>query len=139
MEAFERFHERLFALNTPDVLDVNLTLAQLKATYVVAFAGPLTMGALSERLGTGLSTTSETVDRLVRREFLERRDDPSDRRQVLVEATAAAREQIERMSELNRTRHREMLERLDPADIATVEHAIRVMTDAMAHLNEETR
>ncbi|HEY6609346.1 MAG TPA: MarR family transcriptional regulator [Candidatus Limnocylindria bacterium] len=139
MEAFERFHERLFALNTPDVLDVNLTLAQLKAIYVVAFAGPLTMGALSERLRTGLSTTSETVDRLVRRGFLDRRDDPTDRRQVLVEATTAAREQIERMSELNLTRHRQMLERLDPADIKTVDRAIRVMTDAMADMNEEIR
>ena len=125
MEAFERFHERLFALNTPDVLDVNLTLAQLKAAYVVAVSGPLTMGSLSERLRTALSTTSETVDRLVRRGFLERRDDPSDRRQVLVEATAAAREQIERMSELDRERQRQMLDRIEPADISTIERAIR--------------
>jgi DNA-binding MarR family transcriptional regulator len=139
MEAFDRFHERMFALNTPDVLDVTLTLAQLKAIYVVAGTGPTPMGVLSERLGTALSTTSEVVDRLVRRDLLERSEDPDDRRQVLVRATSAALEQIERMSELNRARMRQMLERMPTDDIATIERALRIMTDAVGSLDEDPR
>jgi MarR family transcriptional regulator, organic hydroperoxide resistance regulator len=140
MEAYERFHQRMVALNMPNLLDVSLTLAQLKAIYVVAAAGPLTMGGLTERLGTALSTTSGTVDRLVRRGLLERSEDPTDRRQVIVRATDAAQEQIEHMSELGRARMRDLLFGLPTdADVETVERAISLMTDAVADPTEETQ
>ena len=139
MVAYEVFHQRMVAVNTPEVVDVSLTLAQLKAIYVVAAAGPLSMGALSEHLGTALSTTSGTVDRLVRRGLLERHEDPSDRRQVFVRATPTALEQIEQMSELGRARMRELLGRLPAdADVETIERAIRILSDAVADLTKET-
>jgi DNA-binding MarR family transcriptional regulator len=139
MAAYARFHERMVELNSPDLVDTSLTLAQLKAIYVVVAAGPLSMGALSERLGTALSTTSGTVDRLVRRGLLERAEDPSDRRQVLVRATDEAREQIEHFSELSRARMRDLLFRLPTdADVETIERAISLMTDAVAGTSEET-
>jgi MarR family transcriptional regulator, organic hydroperoxide resistance regulator len=140
MEAYERFHQRMVALNTPDLVDMSLTLAQLKAIYVVAAAGPLSMGALSERLGLALSTTSGTVDRLVRRGLLERAEDPTDRRQVIVRATDDALEQIEHMSEIGRARMRDLLLRLpSDADVETIERAISLLTDAVADPTEERR
>jgi DNA-binding MarR family transcriptional regulator len=140
MEAYEVFHRRMVAVHTPEVVDVSLTLAQLKVIYVVAAAGPLSMGALSEHLGTALSTTSGTVDRLVRRGLLERHEDPSDRRQVLVRATPTALEQVEQMSELGRSRMRDLLGRLpSDADVETIERAIRILSDAVADLTKETR
>jgi DNA-binding MarR family transcriptional regulator len=117
---------------------MSLTLAQIKVIYVAA-AGPLTMGALAERLGTTLSTTSGAVDRLVRKGLLARREAPEDRRQVLVEATPTALEQIERMSELGRSRLRQMLMSMSTADVKTVEQSVRLMTDAVAKLSEENR
>ena len=138
MEAYERFHQRMVALNTPNLVDMSLTLAQLKAIYVVAAAGPLSMGALSERLGLALSTTSGTVDRLVQRGLLERAEDPRDRRQVIVRATEAAQDQIEHMSELGRARMRDVLFQLpSDADVATIERAISLMTDAVGDQTEE--
>ena len=140
MEAYERFHQRMVALNSPDLVDMSLTLAQLKAIYVVAAAGSLSMGVLSERLGTALSTTSGTVDRLVRRGLLERAEDPSDRRQVIVRATEDALEQIEHMSEIGRARMRELLLHLPSnADVETIERAISLLTDAVADPTEERR
>ncbi len=136
--AYEALHERLVALHTPDVVDMSLTLAQIKVIYVAA-AGPLRMGALAERLGTTLSTTSGAVDRLVRKGLLARREGREDRRQVLVEATPTALEQIERMSELGRSRLRQMLMSMPTADAKTVEHAIRLMTDAVKKVSEENR
>jgi DNA-binding MarR family transcriptional regulator len=140
MAAYNVFHDRMVAVHTPEVVDLSLTLAQLKAIYVVAAAGPLSMGALSERLGTKLSTTSGAVDRLVRRGLLERSEDPTDRRQVLVRVTPTALEQIEQMSELGRARMRELLTLLPTtADVETIERAIRILSDALATLDEETR
>ena len=139
LEAHDQLHARLVRLQTPDVVDVGLTLAQLKAIYVVATAGPMTMGALADRLGTRLSTTSGAVDRLVRKGLLHRREDPADRRIVLVEATSTALEQIERMSELGRSRFRDLLSQLpSDEDVRTVERAMRLLSDALASLNEET-
>jgi DNA-binding MarR family transcriptional regulator len=140
MEAYDRFHQRMVALNSPDLVDMSLTLAQLKAIYVVAAAGSLSMGALSERLGTALSTTSGTVDRLVRRGLLARAEDPDDRRQVIVRATDDALEQIEHLSELGRARMRDLLLRLpSDADVKTIERAIRLLTDAVGDATEERR
>ena len=139
MRAYDALHERLIAIHTPDVVDMSLTLAQIKVIYVTAAAGTLTMGQLAERLGTTLSTTSGAVDRLVREGLLARHEGQQDRRQVLVEATPTALEQIERMSELGRTRLRQMLMSMPTADVMTVERAVRLMTDAAAKLTEEKR
>jgi DNA-binding MarR family transcriptional regulator len=139
LAAYDELHERLVAVHTPDVVDMSLSLAQLKVIYVAAAAGPLTMGALAERLGTTLSTTSGAVDRLVRKGLLARSEAPGDRRQVLVEPTPTALEQIERMSELGRARLRAMLEAMRPTEIETVERAIRLLAGAVVNLNEENR
>jgi DNA-binding MarR family transcriptional regulator len=140
MAAYDAFYQRMVAVHSPEVVDLGLTLAQLKAIYVVAAGGPLSMGALSERLGTALSTTSGTVDRLVRRGYLERHEDPADRRQVLVTATASALDQIEQMSELGRERMRRLLTSLPTTDdIATIERAMELLGDALATLHEEPR
>lgn len=138
MVAYEAFHERAVAVHTPEVVDLSLTLAQLKVIYVVAAAGPITMGALAERLGTALSTTSESADRLVRSGHLERSADPADRRQVLVRATPTALAQIEQMSELGKVRLRDLLTRLPTTDVEIIERAIRLLSDALATLDEET-
>jgi DNA-binding MarR family transcriptional regulator len=140
LDAHDELHARLVRMNTPEVVDVSLTLAQLKTIYVVASSGPMTMGSLAERLGTRLSTTSGAVDRLVREGMLDRREDPNDRRVVLVETTPAALEQIERMSELGRSRFRDLLSHLpSDEDVRTVERAMRLLSDALATLYEESR
>jgi DNA-binding MarR family transcriptional regulator len=53
------------------------------------------MSEVAERMGTTASTASGVVDGLVQRGLVDRVEDPADRRQVLVRATAAAQEQLE--------------------------------------------
>ena len=139
MEAYERFHQRMAALHAPELLELNLTLAQLKAVYLVAATGPIRMSALSVQLGTAISTTSGVVDRLVHAGLLARVEDPSDRRQVLVHATPMALRQLEDLSELGRGRMRELLNRLPTLDdIEIIERAVRLLADAATDTNEDT-
>ena len=139
LAAFDRFHQRMASLHAPEVAELNLTLAQLKATYLVAAAGSIRMGALAVQLGTALSTTSGVVERLVQLGLLERLEDPSDRRQVLVRTTPEALQQLENMSELGRGRFRELLLRLSTTDeIDLVKHVITLLADAAAELHEES-
>lgn len=133
VEAYDRLHRLLAPMHASDVLELDLTIAQLKTLYVTAMAGPIRMSELAVRLGTAVSTTSGVVDRLVQLDMLERLDDPSDRRQVLVQPTPEARQRLDRINELGRGRLRELLASLREADeLATVERAIKILTDAAA-------
>jgi DNA-binding MarR family transcriptional regulator len=138
--AYERFHAWLSKLHAPHFIELNLTLAQLKALYLVAAAGPLSMRELSERLGTVPSTSSELVDGLVALQLLERIADPADRRRVLVQATPVAVDRLEDFNELSRTRLIELLERIDRrSDLVTIERAINLLADAAgSYVREES-
>ena len=139
MGAFDDFQREISALHAPELIELSLTLAQLKAIYLVAASGPTRMTDLATRMGTAPSTTSGLVDRLVQLDLLDRFEDPSNRRQVLVRATPTAMEQIQAMSELNRDRLRMLLSRLESIeDIETIERAIRLMTAAASEMPTET-
>ena len=140
MEAFERFQARLMRVHAPHLLELSLTLAQMRTLYLVAAEGTLRMSDVAERLGTAASTATGVVDGLVHLGLLERFEAPNDRRQVHVRTTDAGRERLEDFHELGRGRLREMLARLeDPADLETVERALTLLTDAAERLHEDTR
>jgi DNA-binding MarR family transcriptional regulator len=139
MEAFDAFQHEMSALHAPELAELSLTLAQLKAIYLVATAGPTRMSDLAAQLGTAPSTASGLADRLVQLGLLDRSEDPADRRQVLVRATPTAVEQVQAMSELSRDRMRLVLTRLHTIEeIETIERALRLMTGAATEMSSET-
>ena len=139
MVALDAFQREIAALHAPELTELTLTLAQVKAIYLVASTGPMRMSDLAAQMGTAASTASGLVDRLVQMGLLDRSEDPANRRQVLVRATPAALDQLQAMNELNRDRLRQLLGRLnDPNDIETIERAFVLMTAAARDLSKET-
>ena len=131
--SFDRFHAWLTRAHVPDFLELSLTMAQLRAMYLVVAAGPLRMSQIAGRLGTAASSATGLVDALVGTGMVERVDDPADRRQVLVRATPAAHARIEAFTELNRERLRTLLAQIPATDeLALIERAIDLLTDAAA-------
>jgi DNA-binding MarR family transcriptional regulator len=131
--AYDRLHRLLAPAHASDLVDLDLTVAQLKTLYVTAASGPIQMGALAVRLGTALSTTSGVVDRLVQLGLIERLQAPSDRRQVLVRATDVALARLDAINELGRARLRELLAGMRSAeDLAVVRRAVELLTEAVA-------
>ena len=131
IDSYGRFHAWLTKAHVPDFLELNLTLAQLRALYLVTASGPMSMSQVAERLGTAPSTATGVVDALVQLGLLERTEDPADRRQVVVGPTPAAHERLEAFSELSRRRLRDLLVRIQsPGDLVTIERAIDLLTDA---------
>jgi DNA-binding MarR family transcriptional regulator len=130
VEDYEGLMHRLVVTHQPEFMEVPVTMAQAKVIYTVLAVGSLRMSELASRLGVSISTTSGQVDRLVDLGLLDRRDDPADRRQVVITATEAATALLERFRELNDRELRHLLDRVDDAGLALIERAIRVLAAA---------
>lgn len=127
LDATDELMHRLSEDHSAEFLEIGITMPQAKVLYLASAEGGLRMSVLAARLHVTLSTVSGLVDRLVEAGFLARHDDPIDRRQVVVSATIAGRELIERFRELNRRQLRDLLERLPERDLAVVEEAIGLL------------
>src|SRR5512144_589556 len=125
--AFDALMHRIMATHAPELSALDMTMSQTKAMYLVVASGPLRMSELAHRLGVTNSTATGQVDRLVELGLLARHEDPADRRQVVVTPTAEGEATLERFRELNSRRMREMLARLDAADLPTVERAVTLL------------
>jgi DNA-binding MarR family transcriptional regulator len=132
LAAYEAFEQRLMAVHAPEFTAFDLTMAQAKLLYVVTVAGDLSMSEIAGRLGVTTSTASGAVEHLVSVGLLSRVDDPANRRQVRVSVTPHGRDALEQMRELTVRQLQELLNPLDDAQLDVVEHAIRILTDAIA-------
>ena len=138
MEAWDRFYGRIAILHAPEVVELSLTLAQVKALYLVAASPePLHLGALSHQLETALSTTSGVVDRLVQTGLVERSADPVDR------ARCSSRHAQRRPSS-TRCPSWGVIGCANCScacpttdDVSSVERTIRLLTDAADDVNED--
>lgn len=74
---------------------LDMTMPQIKTLILLEHMGQLRMGAIAGYLGSGLSTTTTIVDRLVKKQLVQRDSDPSDRRVVICELTSEGCEATE--------------------------------------------
>lgn len=115
---------RVASGHAPEFATLDVTMAQMKALYLVAAHGSLHISALAELLGVTLSTGSGLVDRLVDQGLLDRRQHEVDRRHVVASLTPAGGALLERMRELSTRRVRSMLGELDDADLAALDRIL---------------
>lgn len=132
LDVFERFMHRLMATHAPELNAVEMTMSQTKCMYLLIASGRLRMSELAAKLGVTSSTATGAVDGLVALGLVERREDPADRRQVVVTPTPIAAETLEHFRELNSRRMRELLGRLGPADLTTVRRAMEILDATVA-------
>jgi DNA-binding MarR family transcriptional regulator len=102
-----------------------LTVSQLRLTYLIRDREMPSLGELAEELQITGATMSGLIDRLSRRGLVERLPDMTDRRVVRVRLT----DEGHRLSrELQRTGHeffRLVFERIDPAEAAELARGLR--------------
>lgn len=130
LTGYEHLMHRLADTHAPEFLDIPVTMPQAKLAYLLAAAGELHMSELVTHLGVSLSTISGLVDRLVDQDLAARREDPADRRQVVVSITPRGRAFIDRFRELNAGQLRQLLAHLDDAELDVVARAMTVLGEA---------
>ena len=136
MSSYHRMVGVLSSSRTPDFIESNLTMAQMKVLMLLGVVGEAHMSDMAGQLGVSVSTVSGLVDKLVEGGLVQRREDAADRRHVLVSMTVAGIEVIDRFQELGATRLRELLVQLDPDQLKTVRQAMDLLLAAASSAEE---
>ena len=84
---YRRYVAALVSFHLAAADDVGLSGTDYQATNLLGLDGPLTSGDLAARLGLTTGATTRLIDRLSEAGYVRRREDPQDRRRVLVEHT----------------------------------------------------
>lgn len=79
-----------------------VTLAQLRLLVMVQSRSPMNLAAVADGLGVHPSNATRAVERLVSQGLLARRDDPADRRNLLLQTTPAGSDLVERVMQHRR-------------------------------------
>jgi DNA-binding MarR family transcriptional regulator len=130
VEAYERFMLLVSAGHAPELVELTLSMAQMKVLYVLWARREVRMSELVGVLGVSISSVSELVDRLVDAGLASRRDDPADRRHVVVAITAEGIELLDRFRELGLREFRRLISGLNRDELELVERCIAVLTTA---------
>ncbi len=103
----------------------DLTFTQLRALSVIGRRQTLRVSDLAAELGVGLGAASALIERMTRHSLVGRREDPNDRRSVLLELTPRARRLLDRMERGSTERFGRLIGRMTPAERDGLATALR--------------
>ena len=103
--------------HAPEFLGVDITMSQAKALYLLSVRPGATMSSIAAELGVGASAVSGLIDRLVAQGYVDRQEDPTDRRQQLVTITEAGTATLDRMREMRAQVTLRLLKGLDDDEL----------------------
>jgi DNA-binding MarR family transcriptional regulator len=108
----------LVAVSAQSVAAVDdvVSLPQLRVLVMVASRGPLNLSAVARGLGVHPSNATRACERLVVAGLLDRRDDPADRRNLVLELTAAGHGLVRRVMDHRRAAIGDVLDRMPVAE-----------------------
>ncbi|OGO06447.1 MAG: hypothetical protein A2Y92_00210 [Chloroflexi bacterium RBG_13_57_8] len=124
------FRQLLPAIPREGLLELDVTMPQLKIMLLLFINGPMRMGALAADLQVTLATTTGLVDRLVERGQVVRESLPDDRRVVLCRLSGEGQKTVNRIWETARNNTRKMLENLDTGTLNTLAGVLKTMLEA---------
>ncbi len=129
LKAFEIVSHSLRGQTVSDWVELDLTMAQLKTLFALEYGGAATIGQTAERLGISLPTASHLIDRLVHGGFVDRTEDPNDRRRTLAATTAKGSALTLRLRQGGRDSMADWLSELDDESLASLVHGIQRLAD----------
>ena len=114
-----------------DLAGFDMTMPQVRTLYFLS-RGPQRMRDISDHLMRGMPSATSMIDRLVRKGYVERVPDPSDRRVVLCQITEPGREMLDRFSRMGAVGFEAISESLTDDELENIAPALEMLVDAMA-------
>ena len=113
--------------DAPDWVTANLTFGQVRLLFLLRDEGPLSIGALADRLGVSLASASETIDRIARRQLVQRQHRESDRRVVECLLTDRGRALVEEIAGVRLAGMRRLLGVLTSDELTEFDRLIQLI------------
>jgi DNA-binding MarR family transcriptional regulator len=129
LAAYRKLHRALLTSTASKWLHLDISMQQLRALFLLRDEEEASVGRLAELFGIGLPAASLLADRLVRAGYVERRDDPADRRRVLLSLTRAGVRLVTDLREGSQSLLRRWMSSLSPDDLAALSRGWRALAD----------
>ncbi|HWF31573.1 MAG TPA: MarR family transcriptional regulator [Solirubrobacteraceae bacterium] len=113
-----------------------VTLTQYRSLVVLASRGPQSLGALAEQLGVTPPTVSRMCDRLVRKQLILRRAEPSDRRQIRVALSARGRRLVDEVTGRRREEIARLLSSMSAEEQTSLATSLQRLADAAGEVRD---
>ena len=130
LRAHKRVMRRVQALSGACWLQIDLTMAQIKALFLIAEDGPMSVGQAAGRLGIGRPAASALIDGLAHHGLVARHEDAADRRRTIVGLSSSGDELVSTLYRGEQGLLRAWLGRLADEDIAALIRGMRALADA---------
>jgi DNA-binding MarR family transcriptional regulator len=122
----------LHQLSVPAWLRLDLKMAQFKALIAIERSSGIAVCALGRELGIGESAASQLVDQLVRRGYVGRKSDRTDRRRVRLAATSRGTRLLEELRQGSEQSLKEWLASLDDEGLEVLARGLGGLTQLMS-------
>jgi DNA-binding MarR family transcriptional regulator len=136
LAAYRKLHRALLTSTTRKWRDLDLSMQQLRALFFLRDEEEASVGRLAELFGFGLPAASLLADRLVRAGYVDRRDDPADRRRVLLSLTRAGVRLVTDLREGSHLVLRRWMSSLSPEDLAALIRGWQALADVASRHGE---
>ena len=131
--AYRKVHRALLTSTATRWRDLDLSMQQVRALFFLRDEQEASVGRLAELFGFGLPAASLLADRLVRAGYVERREDPGDRRRVLLSLTRTGVRLVTDLREGSHSVLRRWMTSLSPEDLAALTRGWRALAEAASH------
>jgi DNA-binding MarR family transcriptional regulator len=133
LAAYKKLHRALLTSTASKWRDLDLSMQQLRAMYFLRDEEGMSVGRLAELFGIGLPAASLLADRLVRSGYVERRDDPADRRRVLLSLTRTGLRLVTDLREGSHSVLRRWMSSLSEEDLASLTRGWRALAEVASN------
>jgi MarR family transcriptional regulator, organic hydroperoxide resistance regulator len=130
--AYRKLHRALLTSSARKWRDLDISMQQLRAMFFLRDEEEASVGRLAELFGFGLPAASLLADRLVRAGYVERREDPADRRRVLLSLTRVGLRLVTDLREGSHSVLRRWMSSLSPEDLAALTRGWRALAEVAA-------
>jgi DNA-binding MarR family transcriptional regulator len=133
LAAYKKLHRAMLNSSASKWRDLDISMQQLRAIYFLRDEEEASVGRLAELFGIGLPAASLLADRLVRAGYVERREDPADRRRVLLSLTRVGLRLVTDLREGSHALLRRWMSSLSEEDLAALARGWRALADVASH------
>lgn len=135
----DRLFRNLWPAVPRELLELEVTMPQLKIMVILYIQSAIRMGNIAEDLQVSMATATGLVDRLVDRGLVVREGMPDDRRVVLVRLSEGGMRALNGVWETASEHSRELLESLDIVHLNMFQEVLQIMLETAEYESSENK